>query len=194
MITLISGTNRKGSESEKFAKHIFQVLKQKTKEEVKYFSLVDLPLEMFHTEMYSEATQSKDLAKIQDDCMIPAEKFSRYRVGFFKNKVMIETHNGKFISAPYDEVKWTERMFMVNEWMIPIGNPSQSIFPYEKLVKKLMPYVKPANKLKAIDAFKLQWKSPEGMLKYGVALMVMMTILVLFLEKNKILAFFSGFI
>ena len=75
MITLISGTNRKESESQKFAKHIFQVLKQKTKEELKFFSLVDLPLEMFHTAMYSETTQSKDLAKIQDDCMIPAEKF-----------------------------------------------------------------------------------------------------------------------
>ncbi len=126
--------------------------------------------------------------------MIPAEKLSRYRVGFFKNKVMIETHNGKFISAPYDEVKWTDRMFMINEWMVPIGNPSQSIFPYEKLVKKLMPYVKPDNKLKAMDAFKLQWKSPEGMLKYGIAMMVIMTILVLFLEKHKILSFFSSFI
>ena len=75
MITIISGTNRKGSESEKFAKHIFKILKQKTKEELKYLSLVDLPLDTLHTEMYKEATQSKQLAAIQNDCMIPAQKF-----------------------------------------------------------------------------------------------------------------------
>jgi chromate reductase len=74
MITVISGTNRKGSETAHFAKHLFDVLKKESKGEVKYLDLQDLPHDWFHSEMYASDTQSASLSKIQDDCILPAEK------------------------------------------------------------------------------------------------------------------------
>jgi len=75
MITVISGTNRRGSVTEKFAKHFYKLLKSKTKEEVKYFSLQKLPEDVVHNSMYSDKKQSKSLRKIQKEIMIPAEKY-----------------------------------------------------------------------------------------------------------------------
>ncbi|MDC3210628.1 MAG: NAD(P)H-dependent oxidoreductase [Saprospiraceae bacterium] len=75
MITIISGTNRKGSATEKFAKYFFKLVKSKTKQPVKYFSLQKLPEDMLHVGMYTEKKQSKKLRKIQEEVMIPAEKF-----------------------------------------------------------------------------------------------------------------------
>lgn len=75
MITVIAGTNRKGSETAHFAKHLFDVLKKESKGEVKYLDLQGLPHDWFHNEMYVADTQSASLAKIQDDCILPAEKF-----------------------------------------------------------------------------------------------------------------------
>ena len=75
MITIISGTNRKGSVTEKFAKHFYKLIKSKTKLPVKYFSLQKLPDDILHVGMYSGKKQSKALRKIQEEIMIPAEKF-----------------------------------------------------------------------------------------------------------------------
>ncbi len=75
MITIISGTNRKGSATEKFAKHFYKLIKSKTKQPVKYFSLQKLPDDILHIGMYSGKKQSKALRKIQEEMMIPAEKF-----------------------------------------------------------------------------------------------------------------------
>ena len=75
MITIISGTNRKGSATEKFAKHFYKLIKSKTKQPVKYFSLQKLPDDILHVGMYSGKKQSKALRKIQEEMMIPAEKF-----------------------------------------------------------------------------------------------------------------------
>jgi len=75
MITIISGTNRRGSATEKFAKHIYKLIKSKTKEKVNYFSLQKLPADVLHNSMYSDKKQSKALRKIQEEIMIPAEKF-----------------------------------------------------------------------------------------------------------------------
>lgn len=75
MITIISGTNRRGSATEKFAKHFYKLVKSKTKQPVKYFSLQKLPDDILHVAMYNGKKQSKALRKIQEEIMIPAEKF-----------------------------------------------------------------------------------------------------------------------
>ena len=75
MITIISCTNRKGSNTEKFAKHIHKVVKSKTKESVQYFSLQKLPDDILHNAMYDSKKQSKSLKAIQEKIMIPADKF-----------------------------------------------------------------------------------------------------------------------
>jgi NAD(P)H-dependent FMN reductase len=75
MITVIAGTNRKGSETAHFAKHLFDVLKKESKEDVKFLDLQDIPHDWFHSAMYAADTQTVSLAKIQDDCILPAEKF-----------------------------------------------------------------------------------------------------------------------
>lgn len=75
MITIISGTNRKGSATETFAKHFYKLVKSKTEQPVKFFSLQELPDDVLHVGMYSGKNQSKALRKIQEELMIPAEKF-----------------------------------------------------------------------------------------------------------------------
>jgi len=75
MITVISGTNRKGSNTEKFAKHFYKLIKLKTKEPVKYYSLQKLPNDILKISMYNSRSQSKALRKIQEEKMIPADKF-----------------------------------------------------------------------------------------------------------------------
>lgn len=75
MITVISGTNRKGSNTEKFAKLFYQIIKAKAQEPVNYFSLQKLPDDVMHNAMYQNKKQSKALRKIQEEIMIPAQKF-----------------------------------------------------------------------------------------------------------------------
>lgn len=75
MITVISGTNRRGSHTEKFAKHFFKLIKSKVDVPVKYFSLQKLPDDILHVGMYQNKKQSKSLRKIQEEIMIPANKF-----------------------------------------------------------------------------------------------------------------------
>jgi NAD(P)H-dependent FMN reductase len=75
MITVISSTNRRNSETIKIAKHYAAQLKQKTKEEVLLLDLCDLPNDMLHIDMYSGDNQSPALREIQEQYMIPADKF-----------------------------------------------------------------------------------------------------------------------
>ncbi len=112
---------------------------------------------------------------------LPLSKIANYKIGFFKNNVTIKTDKGQLISAPYQDIKWGKRFFTIGEWFIPIGNPNQSIFPYDKLQQKLIPYLSPRHKTGEMDALKLQWASPEGMLKQivfasllGLVLIVML--------------------
>lgn len=89
MITVISGTNRKGSETAHFAKHLVNVLKKESKGEVKFLDMQDLPHDWFHSDMYAADKQSESLTKIQDDCILPAEKFV----------FVIPEYNGSFPGA-----------------------------------------------------------------------------------------------
>lgn len=89
MITIISGTNRKESESTHFAKHVFELFKETTKQEVKFVDLQDLPHDWFHNTMYSADGQSASLTKVQDESILPAEKFV----------FVIPEYNGSFPGA-----------------------------------------------------------------------------------------------
>lgn len=75
MITIISGTNRNNSKTEVVSKTYLELFKKNTEEQVNYISMQDLPDDLLHNAMYSPDGQSKALAKIQDDFIIPAGKY-----------------------------------------------------------------------------------------------------------------------
>ena len=75
MIVVISGTNRKSSKTAIFAKEYYQLLQKASQEEVKYIDLVDIPVDLFHIDMYSADKQSPALASLQDEYMTAAHKF-----------------------------------------------------------------------------------------------------------------------
>jgi NAD(P)H-dependent FMN reductase len=73
MITVISGSNRKGSECLKFAKKYAECFEAKTKEEIRLLSLEDMTHDWFHANMYDEPSQS--LIQIQNEYLLTADKF-----------------------------------------------------------------------------------------------------------------------
>lgn len=75
MITVISGTNRKNSECLQFARKYMEVIEEKTDEEVKLLALEDIPHDWFHPDMYESDGQSPSLMRLQDEYMLPANKF-----------------------------------------------------------------------------------------------------------------------
>ena len=75
MITVISGTNRKKSACRNFAEKFAEILRTSTGEEVKLLLLEEIPHDWFHPDMYKEAGQSSSLARLQDEYMLPADKF-----------------------------------------------------------------------------------------------------------------------
>jgi chromate reductase len=75
MITIISGTNRKGSECLQFAKKYAEICRALTNEEVKVLSLEDAAHDWFHPNMYEESQMSPSLIALQDEYMIPADRF-----------------------------------------------------------------------------------------------------------------------
>lgn len=75
MITVISGTNRRKSRTFPIAKQIFEMIRKSTVEHVELLNLEELPLDFIHAGMYQTEGQNKGLRKLQDDFMIPANKF-----------------------------------------------------------------------------------------------------------------------
>ena len=75
MITIISGTNRKGSVTEVFAKQFHKIFKAKTKEKIKFISLQKLPKDVLHNMMYNPKKQSKGLKKMQEESLMSSNKF-----------------------------------------------------------------------------------------------------------------------
>ena len=75
MITVFSGTNRKGSRTRMVAEYAYKLLQDYSTESVKFFSLEDLPMDLIHQDMYEGAHQSEALTAIQDEFIIPASKF-----------------------------------------------------------------------------------------------------------------------
>ena len=75
MITVISGTNRRESESLLFARQIAAFLEANTDETVKLLPLESIPHDWFHPEMYEKDQQSPSLRGLQDEYILPAQKF-----------------------------------------------------------------------------------------------------------------------
>ncbi|GAB5550652.1 MAG: hypothetical protein Sapg2KO_02430 [Saprospiraceae bacterium] len=86
MITVISGTNRKGSECLTFAKKYVEILEGLTTTPVKLLALEDIPHDWYFPEMYQKGNQAPSLIKLQDEYILPAKKFvyviSEYNGGF----------------------------------------------------------------------------------------------------------------
>ncbi len=75
MITLISGTNRPGSETLKIAKYIAELLRARTSEAVAMIDLVQMKSDVIRYDMYKVHGQSKEIMTWQDELILPAHKF-----------------------------------------------------------------------------------------------------------------------
>lgn len=75
MITVISGTNRRESESLLFARQMADFLQANSSEVVKLLSLESIPHDWFHADMYEKGQQSTSLRHLQDEFILPADKF-----------------------------------------------------------------------------------------------------------------------
>lgn len=75
MMTVISGTDRRKSESHNFAKKYAELIQLKTDEPVKLLAMEDMPHDWWHVDMYETDGQKSSLARLQDEYMLPADKF-----------------------------------------------------------------------------------------------------------------------
>ncbi len=75
MITIISGTDRKDGLTHVLAQHYQAVLKSMTDEQVVLFSLENLPPDLYGASMYIKDAISPEFQKIENDLLIPADKF-----------------------------------------------------------------------------------------------------------------------
>lgn len=86
MITVVSGTNRKGSECLRFAQKYTDLLQELSDEPVQLLALEDIPHDWFFAEMYEKGKQAPSLAQLQDQYILGADKFvyviSEYNGGF----------------------------------------------------------------------------------------------------------------
>ncbi len=89
MITIISGSNRKGSEALHFARQFSELFKKHTDQSIHLIELENIPHDYFFPEMYAEEGQAPSIQSIQDNSLIPAAKF------FF----IVPEYNGSFPGA-----------------------------------------------------------------------------------------------
>ncbi len=75
MITVIQATNRPDSNTEFVSRHIGQLLTSYHEGQIGYISMSDLPAEILSPDMYDEQLIPERLKQIQDEWMIPAERF-----------------------------------------------------------------------------------------------------------------------
>lgn len=74
MITVISGTNRPGSLTSRFAEIYFSLLKEKVGN-VQYFDLENLPGCILRTDVYDRDNRAPELLKLEQDYFINTSKF-----------------------------------------------------------------------------------------------------------------------
>lgn len=74
MILILSGTNRKGSNTRKIAEFVSQSAKSISDEEVKMLSLEDVVSSINLDNMYSGDDMPKELVDIQEEYILPAQK------------------------------------------------------------------------------------------------------------------------
>lgn len=75
MISVISGTNRKGSECLVFARKYAELLAAQSSEKVKLLALEEIEHDWFHPDMYESQQISPSLARLQDEYILAADKF-----------------------------------------------------------------------------------------------------------------------
>jgi chromate reductase, NAD(P)H dehydrogenase (quinone) len=75
MIVIISGTDRKDGLTHTLADHYFQEISKKTEEKVVVFSLENLPPDLYGPNMYKKDTLSDAFQTIENELLIPANKF-----------------------------------------------------------------------------------------------------------------------
>ena len=74
MITIISGTDRKDGLTHILAKHYYQMIQAKYSGKVQFYSLEDLPPDLYGSSMYEKETLTTSFQTIEDEYLIPAEK------------------------------------------------------------------------------------------------------------------------
>lgn len=75
MITVVQGTNRPDSNTEYISRHIGQLLATYYQGPIGYVSMADLVPEMIGSALYAKNEIPEKLILLQDQLMIPAEKF-----------------------------------------------------------------------------------------------------------------------
>ncbi len=75
MITIISATNRPNSRTEYVSSAIFEMIGKYTDEEVNIIKLSEVDHGFVHPKMYDEKFQHPELTKLQDEQIIPAQKW-----------------------------------------------------------------------------------------------------------------------
>ena len=75
MITIISATNRPNSRTEFVSRNLFEMIGKYTDEEVNLIKLCELDPGFVHPKMYEAKFQHPDLTKLQDEQIIPADKW-----------------------------------------------------------------------------------------------------------------------
>lgn len=74
MITVISGSNRRGSECLTFARQYQTILKHLSDVPVQLLAMESIPHDYFFPEMYQKGNQAPSLSAIQDEFIIPTQK------------------------------------------------------------------------------------------------------------------------
>ncbi|MFT4535057.1 MAG: chromate reductase [Saprospiraceae bacterium] len=75
MIAIISATNRPASRTEFVSRNLFEMIGKYTDEEVNLINLSEVDPGFVHAKMYEAEFQHPDLTKIQDEQIIPADKW-----------------------------------------------------------------------------------------------------------------------
>ena len=75
MITIISATNRPDSRTEFVSRNLFELIGKHTDEEVNLIKLSEVDPGFIHPKMYEEEFQYPALTKLQDEQIIPADKW-----------------------------------------------------------------------------------------------------------------------
>jgi chromate reductase, NAD(P)H dehydrogenase (quinone) len=75
MITIISSTDRQDGLTHVLAQHYFEKIKESTATPVRLFSLENLPSNLYGKDMYKKETISSSFQTIENELLIPTEKF-----------------------------------------------------------------------------------------------------------------------
>ncbi|MEE9438470.1 MAG: NAD(P)H-dependent oxidoreductase [Saprospiraceae bacterium] len=75
MIAIVSGTNRPNSKTEFISQYLFDLIGKYTDEEVNLIKLTEIPPDLISPGMYATDGQSEALAKLQDEVLIPSDKW-----------------------------------------------------------------------------------------------------------------------